>query len=187
MISVVKTHPVLGLSVSSDGKVFLNGRWQLGAINGTGYRVVTIKFGLGKKTLCVHRIVAETFIDNPENKPTVDHIDRNKLNNSVDNLRWATRKEQQRNTVLNDKCRQRFGFNRYENPSEYDRLKRHAWYLDNKENLSESRKTPEHREKANERLREKRANDMQWREEKNRKQREYRARKQEELKDAQRG
>jgi hypothetical protein len=35
----------------------------------------------------VHRLIAETFIDNPENKKTVDHIDRNTTNNCVKNLR----------------------------------------------------------------------------------------------------
>lgn len=42
----------------------------------------------------VHRLLAEAFIPNPNNKPTIDHIDGNRLNNSLDNLRWATYKEQ---------------------------------------------------------------------------------------------
>lgn len=42
----------------------------------------------------IHRIVATTFIPNPENKPTVDHISTDVDDNSVDNLRWATQKEQ---------------------------------------------------------------------------------------------
>ena len=42
----------------------------------------------------IHRLVAEAFIPNPDNKPTVDHIDGNRQNNSIDNLRWATYSEQ---------------------------------------------------------------------------------------------
>lgn len=53
-----------------------------------------------KKNYYVHRLVAEAFIDNPENKKEVDHIDRNNKNNNIENLRWATREENCINRLL---------------------------------------------------------------------------------------
>lgn len=41
----------------------------------------------------VHRLVAKTFIENPFNKPEVNHIDNNPLNNNISNLEWCTRQE----------------------------------------------------------------------------------------------
>lgn len=49
------------------------------------------------KNVKVHRLVAMAFIPNPEDKPQVDHIDRNRSNNSVDNLRWCTSMENHSN------------------------------------------------------------------------------------------
>lgn len=60
-----------------------------------GYRTVATTLGHtdDKLTLRVHRAVAETFIPNPCNLPMVNHLDGNKINNSVDNLEWCTNKD----------------------------------------------------------------------------------------------
>jgi len=60
---------------------------------GTGYYQVK----LNGKQYYLHRLLAEAFIPNPEGKPEVDHIDGDRQNNCLSNLRWCTRAENQRN------------------------------------------------------------------------------------------
>jgi hypothetical protein len=57
------------------------------------YITVTICMNGIPKVLMVHRAVAIAFIDNPDNKPEVNHKDGDRLNNCVDNLEWCTRSE----------------------------------------------------------------------------------------------
>lgn len=69
-------------------------RYKSPSTQDDGYLFVGLADTSGKlKTHLVHRLVAEAFIPNPENKLRVNHIDGNKLNNSVQNLEWATQLE----------------------------------------------------------------------------------------------
>ena len=121
---MVIKHPTLGVLVREDGMVFNRTRggnnnkyeWTKGNLHHSGYRHVMIQ----GKSYSVHRIVAETFIHNPDGKPTVDHINRIRDDNRVCNLRWATHTEQRENSeiVLN---RADYGVRYCDDKREYQR------------------------------------------------------------------
>lgn len=61
--------------------------------NRHGYLSVALCKNKKTKHYMIHRLVAEAFIPNPENKPFINHKDFNKTNNTIDNLEWCTSKE----------------------------------------------------------------------------------------------
>lgn len=70
----------------------------------SGYKTVYL-YGAKNRKFLIHRLVAQAFIPNPDNKPCVDHINTITTDNSVQNLRWVTEKENANNpiTLINNK------------------------------------------------------------------------------------
>ena len=83
-----KNHPVHNIPISNMGRVHKDIK-TIGTHCPQGYMTTSI----GKKHKMVHRLVAETFLDNPLNKPYVNHKDLVKTNNCLDNLEWCTPSE----------------------------------------------------------------------------------------------
>lgn len=87
------TKSYYSYSVQSNGDVFNKFGKKLKPNNVHGYLQLDLRINKLRKTIYVHRLMAECFIENKDNKPCVNHIDGNKLNNQVKNLEWCTHKE----------------------------------------------------------------------------------------------
>lgn len=61
--------------------------------NGNGYLIIGLQKDNERKNHYVHRLVADAFLDKPDGKNYVNHIDYNKKNNNASNLEWCTQKE----------------------------------------------------------------------------------------------
>lgn len=91
-------------SITKCGRIYshLTNKWMKLPLNKSGYQTIDLRKN-GKRVYgIVSRLVAQTFIPNPEFKPQVNHIDGNKLNNHVDNLEWVTQQENSNHAMINN-------------------------------------------------------------------------------------
>ena len=97
---IIKGFP--NYSVSNFGNVRNNstGRILKAGIEGQGYYIVVLSKDGKTRAKKVHRLVGEAFIPNPENKGCLDHINNDKLNNNISNLRWCSQQQNSYNQKL---------------------------------------------------------------------------------------
>ena len=88
--------------IYNDGRVYSNNRkrFLIPQEIKDGYLRVGLSNSENRKWFLIHRLVALHYIDNPNNKQYVDHIDRNTQNNDISNLRWVTTQENMDNRDL---------------------------------------------------------------------------------------
>lgn len=88
----------------NGSKQFWKGKIIAQAKDRDGYMIVALgRYNPNQK---VHRLVAETFIENLENKPEVGHMDCDESNNRVENLYWCTRGENMRHPITRERIKQ---------------------------------------------------------------------------------
>lgn len=118
----VKMHPTLGILVCTDGHIMMpvtrgygNPRWTFGTTGGgSGYLRVRVR----GKDYKVHRLVLETFVGKCPPGMQGDHINRNRTDNRLENLRWVTPEENNRNRKDNDRCETLLGIHWYQDAHE---------------------------------------------------------------------
>jgi hypothetical protein len=77
------------IEITREGEIFVDGKLKKLKPNKRGY----IRYSYKGKSLNIHRMIAEKFIPNPENKKEVNHINGNRTDNRIENLEWVTKSE----------------------------------------------------------------------------------------------
>ncbi len=87
--------------VSEDGGIFRDGKELSTSLTNKGYKDACMYLNSKRKHLSIHRAVAILYVPNPDNKPQVNHIDGNKLNNHYSNLEWVSNRENKDHALEN--------------------------------------------------------------------------------------
>ena len=138
----LKAHPILGCLICSDGHVMLpptqrsESRYTLGWLGQNGYYYVQI----GKKKYYVHRLIIETFIGHIPTGMVIDHINRIKTDNRLENLRVVSYRENNINSVRHDKSEAKYGITSITDKREYSRRQLLQWRKEHPEKVSEQNK-----------------------------------------------
>lgn len=101
----MKTANYKGYTIYEDGRILgVKGTLLKPGLSGNGYYTVAICYEGVKKSVPIHRLIAESFIPNPENKKYVNHINSIRTDNRIENLEWVTPTENAIHMVENGRC-----------------------------------------------------------------------------------
>lgn len=151
----LKVHPTLGILVCTDGSIVQPGdKWHkthvtFGTKAPNGYMNVCINY----KNHSIHELVLDTFVGPCPEGYERDHINRDRSDNRLENLRYVTKSENQRNTSKHDRCEARLGVHSYEDRQEYNKRNCHDWYMRHRDEINTKRRA-EDKTEINKRRRE---------------------------------